>query len=103
LFETPQVPLFQRGSYHLESLAKTITLSNKGHVTVSITKIAFTGVNGGDFSQTNGCGTSVAAGSSCFIKVKFRPTTTGTRSAMVSVTDNGGGSPQKVGLTGTGT
>ena len=85
------------------SLAKTITLSNKGHVAVSITSIAITGVNIGDFSQTNTCGTSVAAGASCFIKVKFKPTTTGTRSGTVSVTDNGGGSPQKVKVTGTGT
>jgi hypothetical protein len=35
--------------------------------------------------------------------VKFKPTATGKRTAAVSVTDNGGGSPQKVGLAGTGT
>jgi hypothetical protein len=100
---TPQNTNFGTQPVGTTSLAKTITLSNKGHVTVNITSIAITGVNAGDFSQTNTCGTSVASGASCFIKVKFKPTVTGTRSAMVSVTDNGGGSPQKVGLTGTGT
>jgi hypothetical protein len=45
----------------------------------------------------------VASGASCFIKVKFTPSATGSRSAAVSVSDNGGGSPQKVGLSGTGT
>jgi hypothetical protein len=34
--------------------------------------------------------------------VTFKPTATGTRTAAVSVTDNGGASPQIVPLTGTG-
>jgi len=85
------------------SLPKTITLSNKGHMTVSITSIVSTGLNASDFSLTNTCGTSVAPGVSCFIKVKFKPKATGKRSAAVAVTDNGGGSPQKVSLTGAGT
>jgi hypothetical protein len=85
------------------SLAKTITLSNKGGVSVSITGISITGADPNDFSQTNTCGTSVAAGASCFIKVKFTPSATGTRTARVSSDDSGGGSPQKVTLAGTGT
>jgi len=85
------------------SKAKTITLSNKGTATVSIVNIAITGSNASDFSQTNTCGKSVASGASCLIKVTFKPTATGTRSAAVSVTDDGGGSPQKVSLAGTGT
>jgi Beta-propeller repeat/Abnormal spindle-like microcephaly-assoc'd, ASPM-SPD-2-Hydin len=86
------------------SLAKKITLSNKGDVAVNITGISFTGTNASDFAETkNTCGTSVAAGASCFIGVSFTPAATGTRSAQVAVSDNGGGSPQTVGLTGTGT
>jgi hypothetical protein len=85
------------------SKAKTITLSNKGNAAVSIVNISITGSNASDFSQTNTCGKSVASGASCFIKVTFKPTAAGTRSAAVSVTDNGGGSPQKVSLAGTGT
>ncbi len=82
---------------------RVITLSNKGHVAVSITSIAITGMNVGDFSETNTCGTSVAAGASCFIRVTFKPSAKGKRAAAVSVNDDGGGSPQKVTLTGTGT
>ena len=37
------------------------------------------------------------------IGVTFTPSATGARSAAVSVSDNGGGSPQQVTLTGTGT
>jgi hypothetical protein len=85
------------------SLAKTITLSNKSHATVKITGITIVGANAGDFSETNTCGTSVASGASCFIKVKFKPSATGARAAAVSISDNGGGSPQKVSSAGSGT
>jgi hypothetical protein len=85
------------------SLAKRITLTNKGSSAVSITSIAITGTEAGDFAETNTCGKSVASGASCFIKVTFKPLAKGKRTADVSVYDNGGGSPQQVGLTGTGT
>ena len=86
-----------------KSLPKKITLSNKGSVAVSITKISLIGANAGDFAETDTCGNSVAAGASCFITVTFTPSATGKRTANVSVIDNGGGSPQTVSLTGTGT
>jgi Bacterial Ig-like domain (group 3)/FG-GAP-like repeat/Abnormal spindle-like microcephaly-assoc'd, ASPM-SPD-2-Hydin len=86
-----------------KSLAKQITLTNEGAAAVTITSIATTGTDSGDFAQTHTCGASVASGASCFINVTFTPSATGARSAQVSVSDNGGGSPQKVSLTGTGT
>jgi Bacterial Ig-like domain (group 3)/Abnormal spindle-like microcephaly-assoc'd, ASPM-SPD-2-Hydin len=86
-----------------KSLAKKITLSNKASVNVSITSISITGTNKGDFAQTNTCGTSVKAGASCSITVTFTPAAKGKRTASVSVSDDGGGSPQTVGLSGTGT
>ena len=85
------------------SLARTITFSNKSHSTVNITSIAITGPYRDDFAETNTCGTSVASGASCFIKVKFTPRGKGSQTAAVSITDDGGGSPQTVGLAGTGT
>ena len=85
------------------SLAKKITLTNKGSVTLNITGIAITGNDAGDFAETNTCGRSVASGASCTIKVTFKPLVKGKRTADVSVYDNGGGSPQEVGLIGTGT
>jgi hypothetical protein len=85
------------------SLPKKITVSNKASVAVSVTGITIVGTNAGDFTETNTCGTSIAGGASCFITVKFTPSATGSRSATVSISDNGGGSPQKVTLAGTGT
>jgi trimeric autotransporter adhesin len=82
---------------------KRITLTNKGGAAVNITSISITGIDAKDFAETNTCGKSVASGASCFIKVTFKPLAKGKRTADVSVYDNGGGSPQIVGLTGTGT
>ncbi|HEV2177808.1 MAG TPA: choice-of-anchor D domain-containing protein [Terriglobia bacterium] len=86
-----------------KSLPRKITLTNKGSVAVSISKISITGTNSGDFAETNTCGGSVAGGASCFITVTFTPAAKGKRTADVSISDNGGGSPQTVALSGTGT
>ncbi|HZQ70072.1 MAG TPA: choice-of-anchor D domain-containing protein [Terriglobales bacterium] len=80
------------------STAKTVTLTNNQSVSLSITSIA----TSGDYSQTNTCGTSIGANSSCTISVVFTPTTTGTRTGTLTVTDNGPGSPQTASLTGVG-
>jgi hypothetical protein len=85
------------------SLARKITLTNKGNSVVKITGIAITGADAGDFSEINTCGKSVASGASCFIKVTFKPLAKGRRTGDVSVYDNGGGSPQQAMLIGTGT
>ena len=69
---------------------------------MTITSIAVTGTNAGDFDQTNTCGSSVPAGGNCTISVTFTPTAIGSRTASVTITDNAAGSPQTVSLTGTG-
>ena len=84
------------------SASQSITLNNSGNAALNITSIAVTGTNSSDFAQSNSCGSSVAAGASCTIGVTFKPTTTGTRAAAITVTDNAAGSPQSVSLSGTG-
>jgi len=78
------------------------TLTNVGSTTLSINSITITGTDSNEFSQTNNCGSSAGAGKSCTITVGFRPTERGFDSASVSVSDNGGGSPQQVPLSGSG-
>jgi hypothetical protein len=85
------------------SLPKKIAMTNMGDSAISITGIAITGTDAGDFAETNTCGKTLASGASCFIKVTFKPLAKGKRTADVSVYDNGGGSPQEVTLGGTGT
>jgi probable HAF family extracellular repeat protein len=86
------------------SLAQFVTLSNVGTATMTISSIAITGANAGDFAQTHTCGSSLAGGGAgCSIRVTFKPTASGTRTAMLSVTDSAAGSPQRVSLAGFGT
>ena len=84
------------------SAAQSVTLNNTGSAALSITSIAVTGTNAGDFAQTNTCGASVAAGGNCSISVTFTPTAAGSRGASVTITDNAAGSPHTVTLSGTG-
>ena len=85
------------------SVAETVTMTNVGTTMLTISGISVTGINAGDFSQTHTCGGTLGAGASCSISVKFHPSATGARSAAISISDNGGSSPQKVPLSGTGT
>jgi hypothetical protein len=83
------------------SLPQAVMLSNTGGGALVISSITATG----DFSQTNNCGSSVAAGGSCTINVTFTPTAVGSRNGTLTTTDNNGGvtgSTQTVSLTGTG-
>lgn len=82
------------------SSPQTVKLSNTGTATLNITGIAF---STGDFVENNTCGNSLAVGASCTIVVMFSPTATGPLTGSLIITDNGPGSPQTVGLTGTGT
>ena len=86
------------------SAPQTITLTNLGQQPLTITAINLTGTNPADFNRTTTCSfvTPLAPGASCTISVSFRPTATGSRTASVTIKDNGGGSPQQVPVSGTG-
>ena len=85
------------------STPQTLTLTNTGNATLNVTKVQITQPNAADFTETDNCaGQHIVAGGSCTINVTFTPTTIGTRSANVTVTDNAAGSPQKVPVNGTG-
>ena len=99
---SPSTLTFVSQTVGTTSSAQTVTLSNNGSSALSVTGIAVTGANSGDFLETNTCGSSVAAGGNCAISVTFTPTATGTRTASVTITDSDPSSPQTVGLTGTG-
>jgi hypothetical protein len=85
------------------SALQKVTMTNVGTTTMNITGITVVGTNMGDFAEKTTCGATLAKGASCLIGVTFTPMATGARSASVSISDNGGGSPQTIALTGTGT
>lgn len=70
------------------SPAQTVTLSNTGSGPLAITSIGFTGANAANFAQTNTCGSSLTAGASCPISVRFTPNTPAAFSADLTITSN---------------
>lgn len=82
-----------------------VTLTNNGVNPLTITGIVTTNL---PFTQNNTCIPSgaisgtLAGGTSCTINVTFTPLSAGPIRSTVSVSDNGGASPQSVVLTGTG-
>src|SRR5439155_866316 len=99
---SPTSLTFANQTVGASSAAQSITLSNTGTAALSISGIAITGTNSGDFTQTHTCGASLAVGTSCTISATFKPTATGTRTASLAVTDNASGSPQTAALSGSG-
>ena len=83
------------------STAATVSVSNSGGGSLSVSGVSFSGTNASEFSQTNNCG-SLSAGRSCTINITFRPTATGSRTATLSVSNSATSGPQTVSLTGAG-
>lgn len=80
------------------SPAQSVTLSNSGTATLNIASI----VASANFGETNTCGSALTAGATCNISVTFSPGAAGNVTGTLSVTDNAGGSPHNVTLSGTG-
>jgi hypothetical protein len=80
------------------SAPETVTLSNAGTAALNITGI----IAGGNATQTNTCGGTVAIGASCVINVTFSPASFGFGSGSVIVTDNAPDSPQTITVYGQG-
>jgi hypothetical protein len=83
------------------SSALSTTLSNTGTATLNITSIALQ--TGTQFAiSANTCGSTLTAGNTCTVSVTFHPTSTGAKTDNILFTDNASGSPQSVGLSGSG-
>jgi alpha-1,3-glucanase-like protein/F5/8 type C domain-containing protein/HYDIN/CFA65/VesB family protein/centrosomal CEP192-like protein len=78
------------------SAAQSVTVTNSGSAAAPVTAVSTTG----DFSQTNTCGTSIAAGASCVVSVRFAPATAGSRTGNLTITASG--ITNTVPLSGTG-
>jgi hypothetical protein len=94
---------------HGSSATQTVTIKNLSGGGFPAHNLTFNSiaVSGTDFSLTNdGCPVSpafLAPQATCQVKVQFAPAAKGSFSGALTVTDNGGGSPQKIGMSGTGT
>jgi hypothetical protein len=89
------------------SRAMIVTVRNTGNAALDLTATpSISGTNASDFAVTMGTtctsGATVGTRSSCVIEVTFTPSAAASESAVLSIYDNAGNSPQAVGLNGTG-
>jgi hypothetical protein len=77
-----------------------VLVTNDEKTSLAISSVTLKGTDPGDFSFKSGCPSSLLTGAYCSVSVTFKPTTTGTRTATLSITDGAG--TQNVSLTGTG-
>jgi hypothetical protein len=80
---------------------KSATIKVTNQMTVALTGISIV-ASGAPFTQTNNCGTTLAANSQCSIVVTYAPTAAGAQTGSVTITDSAPNSPQVVSLRGTG-
>ena len=86
------------------SASQHAVIRNDGGVPMTVSGVTVAGANDGDFKiARNGCATVAANGGACTVDVTFSPTSTGARSATLSVADDAPGSPHTLNLSGTGT
>jgi hypothetical protein len=83
-----------------------VTLTNTGRSNLNIQTFSLVGANMSDFliDNSSSCksGTTVAANASCTIAIAFLPTALGTRTASITITDNGAYGLSTLPLSGTG-
>jgi trimeric autotransporter adhesin len=83
------------------SVAQAVSVNNTGATAVAMT-ISQGGTDPSDFAETDNCSQCpLAAGKTCVINVTFDPAQTGTRSALVMISDNAPHSPQIITVGGT--
>lgn len=70
------------------SNTRTYTIYNIGTAALTISDVSITGANAADFSITSFPASTVAASSSTTFTVTFNPTSVGTKTATISVTNN---------------
>jgi hypothetical protein len=78
---------------------KTVQLTNRGTVALSITSIE----TSQPFQASNTCGGSVAAGASCTINLTFSPQKSGSQNGLVTLLDSASSKPQVIEVFGLGT
>ena len=81
------------------SAPSSVTVTNSGATTVTVASV--TSSNPSEFAVTTTC-TSIAPGAQCAINVTFTPSAVGQRTATITVTSNGTGSPQTINVLGNG-
>jgi N-acetylneuraminic acid mutarotase len=84
------------------SAPQTVTVTNIGTASVTITGIALSAGTPTSFGTSNTCAATLAAGASCSVKVTFTPAAATGYTGSVVLTDSASSAPQMVTLLGSG-
>jgi hypothetical protein len=95
---SPSTVAFGNESVGAPSPAQTVTVTNTGGEAVSLASIAASS----QFSETNHCGSTLSPSASCTVSVVFTPSSPGSQTGTLTLTDDATASPQTVTLSGTG-
>lgn len=84
--------------------AQTVTVKNRGSAPLVIAGATIGPTTTADFSvDTSGCTAAVPTGGTCDLAVRFKPTASGPRTGVLTITHNARNSANTVALSGTGT
>jgi lysophospholipase L1-like esterase len=100
---TPTALAFGSQLQGTTSAPQSATLRNSGTAPLAISAITLGGANSSDFNSSNTCPASLAVNATCTISATFTPSAQGSRIAGAAISDDAPGSPQTLGLSGTGT
>lgn len=81
------------------SAYELVYFNNPGNTNVTVSNVA---VSGDFVIYSNGCSSTVYAGSYCYVYLQFSPTAAGSRSGTLTIFDDAPGSPHTVSLNGNG-
>jgi hypothetical protein len=98
----PSTLAFGNQTVNIASTPKQVTISNTGTSTLTISAIARSGANAGDFSFSPAAPLSVAPGGQTLLNVTFTPTVAAAESASLDLTDNTPAGTHSIPLSGTG-
>jgi hypothetical protein len=85
------------------SVRKNVTVRNTSSVSLPLPPASLEGNHPAQFARTSNCPGQLAAGASCNIIVRFRPTSTGEKTARLVIAPGNGVAAKTVELSGTGT
>ena len=99
LLLSPAIVGFSNQVVNTQSGTKTITLTNNGAQSVTVSRVS----SSGDFGQTNTClSVSLPQGGQCTITATFTPRVTGAILGAITILDTSATSPHVISLSGTG-
>jgi len=82
------------------SATAVVNYTNQGSTTITISSVVLSTGDAVMFSTSNDCGGSVLSGVTCHINITFTPTSNGSKTTNLVITDNASGSPRTIVVTG---